>query len=71
MKKTRWFTAAVKPVHKGIYEVDRKDAYPIKNWLMWDGKGWTYAYCSLPSQQGDFADMSGSNRWRGLAEKPQ
>lgn len=70
MKKTPWFPAKINPVRRGNYEVMRKDASPVMDILEWCGFEWRYPKDSLTSSKGNYADMSGDNKWRGLAQKP-
>jgi hypothetical protein len=72
---TPWFPANVKPVHVGRYEVIRKDvsaSYPQRTKLLWDGADWRHTSTSGdPRYEGGHADMSGKNKWRGLASAPK
>jgi hypothetical protein len=54
---TDWFSADVKPVHKGNYQVITEAApmWPFPTMVEWDGKQW-----SEPVKE-----------WRGLANKPE
>lgn len=72
MKKTEWFPADVMPTRAGLYEVYRPifecegATIPPSHMLRWTGLRWVYAYHIGLSDDGDFADMSGDDRWRGL-----
>jgi hypothetical protein len=74
MKKTKWFPADAKPVHRGVYETKSPLLDGKTGWFSyWDGGAWGSAYLS--------ADFSFQNRkrmspyqdreWRGLTEKAQ
>ena len=74
MKKTRWFSARVKPVRVGLYEVNRPGVcpdYPVRTFLQWHGTRWSH---TQHSSKGQFpytnASMWHPDKWRGLAEKP-
>lgn len=76
MKLTPWFQKNVKPVHVGVYEVDRTHANKISAWYAyWNGEKFmfrssvspydAYNNSNFPSIIGDYTT------WRGLAEKPK
>jgi hypothetical protein len=66
-KHTPWFPADVKPVHVGVYQVDRVHAYQH-----WNGRYWGIYCLSMAEarRRADFESMYQEHQWRGLAKKP-
>jgi hypothetical protein len=65
MKKTRWFSADVKPVRVGLYECRRyRNSAEI---LLWNGKDWSYPW----GQVWACMTIESGDKWRGLAEPPK
>jgi hypothetical protein len=67
MKKTAWFPAHIKPVHKGVYQIRTESG---SCYSQWDGEKWCCMHRDkdvaarqwLVSWCQDYA-------WRGLTEK--
>jgi len=71
MKLTEWFPHYVKPVRKGVYEVEEFITH--HRWCYWNGSKWAWAE-TTPKNAVRFTQTSGakqSKRWRGLASNPK
>jgi len=67
MKLTPWYPAHVKPVRKGVYEMDAWDSW----FRYWDGKHW---YCGAFTPEDAYEEWLDGRTiadadfdWRGLA----
>jgi hypothetical protein len=70
MKLTPWFSAKVKPVRVGVYEIRM---YCLPRWYRrWSGKCW-YAGSSSVDEAAKEAEelLYTVDMWRGLAEEPK
>lgn len=70
-KMTGWFPADVKPVRKGVYEVEEMMAF--HRYCYWNGKLWGWADVKKEDAR-RFNSTQGAKqnkRWRGLASDPK
>lgn len=69
MKVTQWFSASVKPVHVGTYQVKFDSCRPDSNidTRYWDGAYWRISRDEARSAFGLYP--VGREVWRGLANK--
>jgi hypothetical protein len=71
---TPWFPASIDPVRPGTYQVHRygvNEAYPARTVLEWTGASWRHTEDSAIDLINHRADMSGKDKWRGLAADPK
>jgi len=70
MKKTEWYPANIKPIHKGVYETRASEDEGGDCFNYWNGACWLTTIC-IPSQPFTHdASCIQDIEWRGLAEKP-
>ena len=65
-KMTNWFPSYIKPVHVGVYQVDRDSNAAA----FWDGRFWGFADYSINKviNCGDKSSYQ-HTEWRGFTEK--
>jgi len=74
---TQWFGMDTPPENPGVYEVTPMDGLVLQWWAKWDGKEWKMVDHTIKSAARNTTrsmscyNKDETNRWRGLAEKPQ
>jgi len=72
-KMTPWFPPHIKPVHKGVYQVEwhNKESDPWPTYAQWNGYQWSRLSCHKTDGfwHNCYEDAKQARAWRGFTEK--